>query len=149
MSLAAASHAWKLFFPSWNFFDDFSATPRMEFRCFRSGDDPGGWGALYPETSTRRLRRVLFNPWGNVELFEQAFIEQAADELKALPGEVWGNFQHTVTGSRLSEIVVGRVRRLALLPSDTAGWRMQFRLRATTRAEDAERWFESAECTLH
>ena len=148
MSLSAASHAWKLFFPSWNFFDEFSVTPRMEFRCFRSGDAPSDWNALYPETSTRSLRRVLFNPWGNVELFEQAFIEQAADELKALPVEAWGNFQNTVAGSRLSEIVGERVRRLAPIPRDATGWRMQFRLRATTRAEDAERWFESAECTL-
>ena len=73
------SNILKLFLPSWNFFNDFSAVPRLDFRIIRDGSE-ADWQPVYANHSTSSLRRVFFNAGGNLELLEKTFIDRAAEE---------------------------------------------------------------------
>ena len=145
MSLAAASHAWKLFFPSWNFFDDFSTTPRMEFRLFRPGYETAEWRLLFPEHSTRSLWRVLFNPHGNLELFEQSQIESAADELSLLSAKAAEEFSAGNTYALLVALVRRRIQQSAMPLAMKPGQLLQFRLHTMPGSEAREFCYVSLE----
>ena len=148
MSLAAASHAWKLFFPSWNFFDDFSASPRMEFRLFRPGDVNAEWSPLYPKHSTQSLWRVLFNPHGNLELFEQSQIERAADELSLLSAQALNAFSAGITYAALAERTRRRIQQIAMPTATKSGWLFQFRLHKAPGSQAREFCYVSLEHRL-
>lgn len=60
----------KLFLPSWDFFNDFSATPRLDIKL----TDDGAWTPLYPILPPPPLRRILWNPDGNALLFEHSLV---------------------------------------------------------------------------
>jgi hypothetical protein len=79
MIATALSNIFKLFLPSWNFFNDFSAVPRLDLRINHDGRE-SEWHPLYATTPTRSIRRVFFNAEGNAELLEKTVIERAAEE---------------------------------------------------------------------
>lgn len=82
MSLA---HSLKLFLPSWNFFDDFSVTPRLLYRVRADGESlPGEWRLLHASFHTSSLLRAFYNPSGNAELFELTLVDTAADACKLM-----------------------------------------------------------------
>ena len=134
---ASLAHALKLFLPSWNFFDDFSATPRLEYRVRASDDSaPDDWRIIYASHSTHSLGRTLYNPHGNAELFELALVETAADELKLIERGRRGSFLDSETWSRLAPHLMRHI-------PDGRPRQVQFRLRLTTRQGDPEEWFET------
>lgn len=128
MIATALSNILKLFLPSWNFFNDFSAVPRLDVRVIRDGCE-AEWLPLYPSTSTSSIRRVFFNADGNAELLEKTFIDRAADELPQNCDK-----HHAV----LTRIV--RSRLPAMQPADA----FQFRLVVTSPGEPDEVLFVSA-----
>ena len=73
--------ALKLFLPSWNFFNDFAAVPRMEYQLVCAGAEAGEWRPLFTNNGKRSVFRILFNPSGNLELLEKSLIDRAVDEL--------------------------------------------------------------------
>lgn len=132
MSLA---HALKLFLPSWNFFEDFSVTARIEIRIRNGEGTIGEWRLMFPETSTRSLKRVFFNAAGNAELFKLAVIENVADLLKGKTEAERCTFEGSAEGRRLA--------RWAGEAARGAGGEVQYRLRLTTSRDDPEEWFVS------
>ncbi len=146
--LISLAHALKLFLPSWNFFDDFSATPRLEFRT-RTGNNDGpadsDWQLLHASHSTRSVGRTFFNPRGNAELFELALVETAADELKAIDQSQRRRFLDSDAWSRLAPLLMRRTsgslqKSPGILRTSSL---VQFRLRLTTRSGDPDEWFET------
>ena len=109
--LVPLAHALKLFLPSWNFFDDFSATPRLLYRV-RTNDvsPPCEWRLLYARFHTSSLLRVLYNPFGNAELFELALVETAADVCKLVVANERLEADRSDSKSRLLAYVRNRVR---------------------------------------
>jgi hypothetical protein len=81
------AHVLKLFLPSWNFFDDFDAVPRLEARWAREPSGAGDcWVPVFPCSTTTGWVRAFYNPWGNLELLERSQVERAVEELAELAG---------------------------------------------------------------
>lgn len=130
------SNILKLFLPSWNFFDDFSAVPRLDIRIL-CHDRECDWQPLYTDDSTDNLRRVLFDAQGNLELLEKTFIERAAGTLDASDLQSAKQFEHSAHFETLTGIA--RNRLPALKPDDE----FQFRLVLTTPGLPEEALFVS------
>jgi hypothetical protein len=77
--------ALKLFLPSWNFFNDFTAVPTMEFAVIGVAGALGEWQPLFRAGAAPSAWRVVFNPQGNLDLLEQTLVERAAEEFRAEP----------------------------------------------------------------
>lgn len=135
--MAALAHALKLFLPSWNFFDDFSVTARIEIRTRARAGEEGGWRLMFPESSTRGVGRAFYNPRGNAELFKLAVVENVAERLKDMEAAQRSAFESSEDGVRLA----GWVREQAARTE--AHGEVQYRLRMTTCRGDAEEWFVS------
>jgi hypothetical protein len=135
--MGSLAHAFKLFLPSWNFFDDFSVTARIEIRTRTGAGEAGEWRLLFPETSARGVGRVFFNARGNAELFKLAVVENVAERLKGLEASVRTEFELSEDGVRLA----GWVREEAVRSGALSD--VQYRLRLTTCRGDAEEWFVS------
>lgn len=135
--MGSLAHALKLFLPSWNFFDDFSVTARIEIRARAGAGEAGEWRLLFPETSAPGLGRVFFNARGNAELFKLAVVENVAERLKGLEASQRGGFESSEEGVRLAGWVREEVARSG------APDQVQYRLRLTTCRGDAEEWFVS------
>ena len=127
MIATALSNILKLFLPSWNFFYDFSAVPRLDVRTIHD-ERESDWRPLYTNTSTHSIRRVLFNADGNAELLEKTFIDRAAEEFSPECGK------HLEI---LTRIV--RSRLTAIQPADD----FQFRLVMASPSEPDEVLFVS------
>ena len=77
--------ALKLFLPSWNFFNDFTAVPTMEFAVVGAEEGVGEWQPLFRAGAAPSAWRIVFNPQGNLELLEQTMVERAAEEFRVDP----------------------------------------------------------------
>ena len=135
--MGSLAHALKLFLPSWNFFDDFSVTARIEIRTRAGAGEAGEWRLLFPETSVSGVGRVFFNARGNAELFKLAVVENVAERLKGMEAAQRSAFESSEDGVRLA----GWVREEAVRSG--ASGEVQYRLRLTTCRGDAEEWFVS------
>jgi hypothetical protein len=135
--MGSLAHALKLFLPSWNFFDDFSVTARIEIRRRTGAGEAGGWRLLFPETSARGVGRVFFNARGNAELFKLAVVENVAERLKGVEAVQRGEFESSEDGVRLAAWVCEEAARSG------ASGEAQYRLRLTTCLGDVEEWFVS------
>lgn len=71
--------AFKLLLPSWNFFADFDAVPRLEIQLNDQAEGRGEWIDLFPSTPEPGILRVFLNPAGNRLLLEQSQLDRAAD----------------------------------------------------------------------
>ena len=89
----------KLFFPSWNFFNDFVEVPRLEYCLISSKTGATDWKPSLTDHDTRDLGRVPFNPSGNLELLESSLVERAVDELRDDPSSDRPHFAKTETHS--------------------------------------------------
>ncbi len=118
---ATLTNIFKLFLPSWNFFDGFSTVPRLDVRLIR---EAGGadWRPLYAEHSTRSIVRIFFNARGNLELLEKDFIERATDALEG-PG---AQSSQEFAASEVCAVLVRIVR--SRLTTSQPGDGFQFRL---------------------
>lgn len=115
----------KLFLPSWNFFNDFDAVPRLEFRLLRRDGGESDWRPLYPVNSTASWRRVIFNPWGNVELLEKSLIDRVATALREGAASAQPGLAHGDDCALLTRIVRMRIHPLG---PDHAAASFRFRL---------------------
>lgn len=89
------AHALKLFFPSWNFFDDFSVTARLLYRVRADAESPPDeWRLLHGRFDSSSLLRAFYNPSGNAELFELTLVETAADACKLMVSDSRQNRQN-------------------------------------------------------
>ncbi len=130
------SNILKLFLPSWNFFNDFSAVPRLDARIIRESCEHE-WQPLYVENSTRSLTRVIFNARGNLELLEKTFIDRAADVFDEANPHAAKQFEQCPHHQTLIHIV--RSRLVMTQPNDE----FQFRLLMTLPGEPEEILFIS------
>lgn len=123
--------ALKLFLPSWDFFNDFTAVPAMELSVIRAdGTDPG-WQPAFPPNVALPWWRVLFNAQGNRDLLEQSIVERAAEELsEQLPATFPGP---DPTVDRLVRLARNRARQTGL-PMES-GFRFRLVLREPGLAE--------------
>lgn len=137
-----ASCALKLFLPSWNFFNDVSAAPGTEFRIRGSDGKESEWQPLYPRRTTRSLWRILYHPWGNLELLEQSQLARASDELTQLPRAA-DEFRQSRAYGILTRIARSQILRLDLGRDSTSAESFQFRLRLAVAATAGESWFLS------
>jgi len=152
------SNLLKLFLPSWNFFNDFSAVPRLDARLIRDGHE-SDWHHLYANDATSSIRRVLFNAHGNLELLEKTFIERAAEEFASEPHRPRRQKRGDTDGSPTSDAAPGdgltppkssrhyetlaRIVRSRLITTQT-DCEFQFRLVMTSPGEPEEILFISA-----
>ena len=136
MITKSLAHIFKLFLPSWSFFNDFSATPRLETRLVRDGDE-FEWQPLYADHSTHSLWRVFFNPHGNAKLLEKTFIDRAVEELDSTAQSA-KQFQ---SGDSY-KVLLNIVRRQLIHPSPNDTF--QFRLVMTNPIATDEILFTSA-----
>ena len=155
-------HVLKLFLPSWNFFDDFDAVPRLEVRWVLGHSE---WRSLFPVSTTRSWWRAFYNPWGNLELLERSQVERAADELEELveparvgfgPGRAASpslgrsraalEFCGGQTFALLTRLVAGRLRAVGV--DSTVAHEFQFRLVLTPPGAAREILFVSPVCRL-
>jgi len=102
------SNILKLFLPSWNFFNDFSAVPRLDVRIIQESCEHE-WQPLYAENSTRSLTRIIFNSRGNLELLEKTFIDRAADEFDESNPNAAKQFEQCPHHQTLTRIVRNRL----------------------------------------
>lgn len=130
----------KLFLPSWNFFNDFDAVTRLEFCVIRSDGGDSGWRSLYPSSSTRSWRRVIFNPWGNLELLEKSLIDRVATALRESDAAAKADFAGSDDCALLTRIARGRIQQQG---TETAGASFRFRLLVADSAAVSETLFES------
>ncbi len=117
--------ALKLFLPSWNFFNDFAEVPRLEYCLISSRTVAIDWKPFFTGHDTRDLRRVLFNPSGNLELLEASLVERAVDELRDDPLSNRNRFAKSETHSTLERLTR---TRLAHFHSSAGPDRFRFRL---------------------
>ena len=136
------SNIFKLFLPSWNFFNGFSAVPRLDARTIRDGHE-SDWQPLYSEHSTNNLGRVIFNARGNLELLEKTFIDRAANELDEPTPLVAKQFEQ----STLHETLIRILRRR--MAAAQAGDEFQFRLVMTNPGKPEDILFMSARHPAH
>ena len=136
MTTKSLAHIFKLFLPSWNFFNDYSATPRLETQLICDGHELK-WQPLYANHSTRSLWRVFFNPHGNAELLEKTFIDRAVEELDSTAQSL-KQFQ----GGDSYKVLLNIVRRQLIHPA--ANDAFQFRLTMTNPGAADEILFTSA-----
>lgn len=136
------SNILKLFLPSWNFFNDFSAVPRLDARTIRDGHE-SDWQPLYSEHSTHNISRVIFNARGNLELLEKTFIDHAADEFSEPTPLVAKRFEQSALHETLIRILC---RRMA---TAQAGDEFQFRLVMTNPGKPEDILFMSARHPAH
>ncbi len=116
----------KLLLPSWNFFNEVSCFPRLDFALLV---DPSHgtttWNELYPQHATSSLGRILFNPWGNLELLEKNFISAAVDHLAMLSQPFSESFPATEAFAILQRLVQSKLNQ----PPETGSHsHFQFRL---------------------
>lgn len=124
--------ALKLFLPSWNFFNDFTAVPTMEFAVVGSGDTAGDWRPVFVASAAPRWWRMGFNPQGNLELLEQTLVERAAEEFRGQPPVITDTRDGTYPG--LVRLARGRIARLGVPVA--AGFRFRLVLREPGRTEE-------------
>ena len=124
--------ALKLFLPSWNFFNDFTAVPTMEFAVGGSEEGEGEWQPLFRAGAAPSAWRMGFNPQGNLELLEQTLVERAAEEFRGQPPVITDASDGTYPS--LVRLARGRIARLGV-PVD-AGFRFRLVLREPGRAEE-------------
>ena len=136
MITAQFSNILKLFLPSWNFFNDFSATPRLDARIIHEGQEHE-WQPLYAENSTHSLTRIIFNSRGNLELLEKTFIDRAVDMFDEANPHAAKQFEQCPHHQTLIRIV--RSRLITTQPNDA----FQFRLVMTFPGEPEEILFTS------
>jgi hypothetical protein len=117
--------ALKLFLPSWNFFNDFTAVPTMEFAVGGSEDGVGEWQPLFRAAAAPSAWRMVFNPQGNLDLLEHTLVERAAEEFRANPPTETGAPDGTYPA-------LVRLARRRLTQSDLAGGEA-FRFRLVLR----------------
>lgn len=125
MSFRRLMDALKLFLPSWNFFNDFAAVPRLECRRVQPEGAAAGWEPLFTNHTTRGVGRILFNPQGNLELLEKSLIDRADDEARMMAGPDGAGFATTETHSALARLTRAR---LAKRTDFTGADKFQFRL---------------------
>lgn len=125
MSFRPLMNALKLFLPSWNFFNDFAAVPRMEYRLVGTTVGPTDWRPLFTNHSTRGLGRILFNPQGNLELLEKSLIDRADDEVRLMTDSEGAAFAESETHAAL--VRMARFHLMARTECAGAG-QFQFRL---------------------
>lgn len=128
MSRRDLANALKLFLPSWNFFSDFARAAEAEYRLTGEGLEKEGWLPLHPSCSTKSLKRMFFNPLGNLELLERSHFDRAEEELAALKPECFGEFMKGSTYAMLCDIVLTRLNNLHPSLRRTASARFQFRI---------------------
>lgn len=136
MITAQFSNILKLFLPSWNFFNDFSAAPRLDARIIHEGQEHE-WQPLYAENSTRSLTRIIFNSHGNLELLEKTFIDRAVDVFDEANPHFGKQFEQCPHHQTLIRIV--RSRLVTTQHNDE----FQFRLVMTIPGEPEEILFVS------
>ena len=133
--------ALKLFLPSWNFFNDFSAVPRIEYRLLPAGAVATDWRPLFRNHDTCDVGRVLFNPAGNLELLEKSLVERAVDELELGPAG-----RDSFAGSETEAALIRMARaRIGESLVTVAGERFQVRLVMTEPGAAPEVAFVSEE----
>jgi hypothetical protein len=142
MIATALSNILKLFLPSWNFFNDFSAVPRLDARIIQGGRE-SEWRPLHLATPTRSIRRVFFNADGNLELLEKTFIERAAEEFTSDHPRTRGQQSVTESGLGKHHETLSRIVRSRLKATQSAD-EFQFRLVMTSAGVTDEVLFVSA-----
>jgi hypothetical protein len=127
----------KLFLPSWNFFNDFSTSHRLDERTIRAGHE-SDWQPIREDHSTRSIGRLFFNSSGNLELLENTFIDRAAQEIAVSSAEGVKHFEQGALHDSLVRILRRRIG------AAQAGDEFQFRLVSTNPSElDAELFVSS------
>lgn len=137
--------ALKLFLPSWNFFNDFAEVPRLEYCLISSRTVTIDWKPLFTWHDTRDLRRVLFNPTGNLELLEASLVERAVDELRDDPRSDRNWFAKSEAHSTLERLTR---TRLAQIHTSSGSERFRFRLVLIDPGSPAQSLFTSEELPL-
>ena len=136
MIATALTNIFKLFLPSWNFFNDFSAVPRLDARTIRAGHE-SDWQPLCVDHSTRSIGRLLFNARGNLELLEKTFIDRATLEFDVSNPDAAKSFEQSVHHDTLVLILRRR------MGAAQAGDEFQFRLVMTNHGEQDTELFVS------
>ncbi len=117
--------ALKLFLPSWNFFNDFGAVPRIEYRLLSAGAVATDWQPLFRNHDTRDVGRVVFNPAGNLELLEKSLVDRAVDALGLSQVAAPDLFAGSETHAALARLVRSRIGEHRIPPDAD---RFRFRL---------------------
>lgn len=136
--------ALKLFLPSWNFFNDFTAVPQIEIQLQPLGAESQGWQPLFDQHTTRNFWRVVFNPAGNLELLEKSLVDRAVTELEQLPTSDLTKYATTKSCAGLIRLARARIRRRAPLAEGT----FRFRLVLVDPARARDTRFVSAKCSI-
>ena len=121
----------RVFFPSWRFFDRLGATPRLEYRRLnRPGDDR--WIDALPPPNRRALTEIVFNPQGNLRLAANSLLEQLLQAIEDTPGE------ENVAQSEPYALVTRLVRWCLVRAGAQPGEQFQFRLIAGQEPQEEE-----------
>ncbi|MCA0202183.1 MAG: hypothetical protein LCH56_15350 [Proteobacteria bacterium] len=71
--------------PSWNFFDEIAASPRIEYAVLSSPDDVGDWREFRPRPSRVALFAMIGRVFWNARWNETLFVVSCAERLLAEP----------------------------------------------------------------
>lgn len=114
-------------FPSWRFFEDLAALPRLYYRVAVEDGDFGEWhsAAQHPR---RSLSSLFFNPAGNLELAYLSLLQQAEHDMQLVAPGAEEEFVHSVSYRLLERLVRERIKNRF---TGAAIRRFQFKLRST------------------
>ncbi len=113
----------RVFVPSWRFFDEAKPIPSLELRLAPEGNAWGAWLPVFDRLPDRSPWQLCFNPLENDRLARQSLLSRFLNEASD-----WKPGDQAVTGSVSYELVRGLVLERVARESRKGKVRFQFRL---------------------
>lgn len=117
----------RAFFPSWRFFDDIGDTPQLWLRV-DTGDGLGPW-QLCLRHPKRSVRRVLWNPEGNLRLAQDSLLMHLLTDIDEQPTQLADNVSYQLTTQLVAFVVAHHAQAQTIV-------RYQFKLTSVAAGAD-------------
>jgi hypothetical protein len=79
----AAWQFFRVFFPSWRFFENLTPLPKILYRVSRNGIDYSDWEHLNSQPPSRTIGKLFHNPEENLALTYQVQLENLLNDISA------------------------------------------------------------------
>jgi hypothetical protein len=119
----------KLFFPSWRFFEEIGAAPRLHYRFASQGNKLGEW-VLWQPKQTRKWNSLFLNAGGNLTLAYFSMIERLIQDSNDWDKKDPAQFADAVSYKLVEQFVRVQLRQYT-------GHARRFQFKVGTDAEDA------------
>ena len=98
----------KVFFPSWKFFDELGEPPVLYYRLIFSNGEPGPW-LVCMENQTRGFGALFLNAQGNLRMACNSLVERLIGDVNETPVKSPADISNSVSYQLVQNLVRNRV----------------------------------------